>query len=324
MTDKIDSKVAFIIGHYKSGSTWLAHLLSLYPGVRGVREAHVFRYVKSHNSLKNATEELFTESAWGVGGIKSFPHYWLGNITRSLRVKTGLATGTATLSASDVPASMLDLGLINQYLLRKSLQQSKSGDEYCRLFFSSLVNRYNPDRYLIEKTPTNVFYVDDIKRIFPRSKLISIHRDGRDVVVSDKHHLKRAYNTTESFSTMVNKWKNAMEAEIRKVDKYNIHQLSYEDLKLKPEKTIKALLCFLELDYDDELINSLNSGSSFKAMSGGRTAGDEDTSKFTRKGIVGDWRNSFSDDEVRIFSEIAGELLVKLGYETSPSWKQWV
>ena len=41
--DENGSKLGFIVGHYKSGSTWLINLLSLHPGIRGVSETHVFR-----------------------------------------------------------------------------------------------------------------------------------------------------------------------------------------------------------------------------------------------------------------------------------------
>ena len=38
------SRLGFIVGHYKSGSTWLLNLLSLHPGIRGVGETHIFRF----------------------------------------------------------------------------------------------------------------------------------------------------------------------------------------------------------------------------------------------------------------------------------------
>jgi hypothetical protein len=31
--------------------------------------------------------------------------------------------------------------------------------------------------------------------------------------------------------------------------------------------------------------------------------------------VVGDWKNAFTEQDQRIFEEIAGGLLVKLGYE---------
>ena len=316
-------KLAFIVGHYKSGSTWLVHLLSLYPGIRGVSECHVFRYVKELQSLQLATEALFTGSAWGSGGVRGFPKFWLSELTRDVRARAGLAQGTAALQAADVPMSMFDLGLLGQWQLRRSLSNAAEGDAYCREFFEALIEAAKPEHYLIEKTPTNVFHMQDIVRVFPRAKLLSIHRDGRDVVLSDKHHLQRAYNTSQSFAQRVTKWREAMEVELASHSDFNIHPLSYEELQHHPEKTVAKLLDFLELPYDDKLIATLLAGASFESMSGGRSAGEENRKTFYRKGVVGDWKNSLTDKEIESFSELAGNMLVNLGYETSPSWRDW-
>ncbi len=39
-----------------------------------------------------------------------------------------------------------------------------------------------------------------------------------------------------------------------------------------------------------------------------------------RKGIVGDWRNHFTEDHRRIFKQVAGDILIRLGYERDTDW----
>jgi hypothetical protein len=39
-----------------------------------------------------------------------------------------------------------------------------------------------------------------------------------------------------------------------------------------------------------------------------------------RKGIVGDWRNHFTEDHQRVFKEVAGDILIRLGYEKDTDW----
>jgi hypothetical protein len=39
-----------------------------------------------------------------------------------------------------------------------------------------------------------------------------------------------------------------------------------------------------------------------------------------RKGIAGDWRNVFTEEDKRIFKREAGWLLVDLGYEKDVNW----
>jgi hypothetical protein len=39
-----------------------------------------------------------------------------------------------------------------------------------------------------------------------------------------------------------------------------------------------------------------------------------------RKGIIGDWRNHFSAEHKRVFKELAGQILINLGYEQNYDW----
>jgi hypothetical protein len=52
----------------------------------------------------------------------------------------------------------------------------------------------------------------------------------------------------------------------------------------------------------------------------GRTQGQEDRSSFVRKGIAGDWRNHFTRETAELFDRLAGDTLVRLGYEPDRSW----
>ena len=63
-----------------------------------------------------------------------------------------------------------------------------------------------------------------------------------------------------------------------------------------------------------------NEKYSFKKLSGGRKAGQENTNSHYRKGKRGDWRNHFSEAHKVVFKEKYGDLLIKLGYETDKNW----
>jgi hypothetical protein len=60
--------------------------------------------------------------------------------------------------------------------------------------------------------------------------------------------------------------------------------------------------------------------SSFRSMSRGRKRGQEDPSAMVRKGTPGDWRTYFTRRDGEMFDRTAGDLLVRLGYETDASW----
>ena len=39
-----------------------------------------------------------------------------------------------------------------------------------------------------------------------------------------------------------------------------------------------------------------------------------------RKGIIGDWQNHFTEDHRRVFKRVAGDILIRLGYEKNGDW----
>lgn len=52
----------------------------------------------------------------------------------------------------------------------------------------------------------------------------------------------------------------------------------------------------------------------------GRQPGEADATKHIRKGVVGDWQNHFSREAAEVFDQLAGETLVRLGYEDDRGW----
>jgi hypothetical protein len=41
-----------------------------------------------------------------------------------------------------------------------------------------------------------------------------------------------------------------------------------------------------------------------------------------RKGVIGDWRNHFTEEACKVFDQFAGNELIRLGYEKDHSWVQ--
>lgn len=51
-----------------------------------------------------------------------------------------------------------------------------------------------------------------------------------------------------------------------------------------------------------------------------RKAGEEDRTRFLRKGQAGDWRNHFTREAAELFDRHAGDMLIQAGYERDRSW----
>jgi len=306
---------AFIVGHYKAGSTWLVRLLSQHPDIRSLDETQIFRRATHTADLAACTQLLFTTVPWSGGGLKNLPRYRTRQLVK--RLLQSRRAGTA-IRVDHVPGSLLDLPIREQRRLRASLSACTTQEAYFRAFFDFLFDYYRPSRYLLEKTPMNIHCVPLIRSVFPQAKLIAIYRDGRDVVVSDKFYSAQIHHHW-SLEASAERWRSAMQAQLDHAEGQGIHSLSYESLHAAGHDEVRKVLGFLGLPSDDRAIDDMLERSSFRATTG-RRPGEERQDRFNRKGVVGDWRNHFGEEEKETFKRIAGDILIALGYEQDNDW----
>ncbi len=305
---------AFIVGHRKSGSTWLLNLMSLHPDIRGLMETNLFHIGWNEPDPVRRTNRLFSQTPWSEGGTKALLKHHLLNLAAPVLKHTKPAL---SLKKEERPSTLPDLGLFEQASLRRELRRMAPPEEYVHRFFHFLKDRLQPRSYLLEKSPRNVQRVERIREIFPKSKLIVIYRDGRDVVTSDKFFTRDYGGKPFDFREATLDWRQDMEAHLKHTDR--VFTCAYEKLLEDGTTVARELFQFLGLPHEDRLIQDMLERSSFRFYAG-REAGQEDRKRFYRKGIAGDWKNHFGDEEKRIFKEAAGDMLVQLGYEKDLSW----
>jgi hypothetical protein len=313
MIGNVGRDLAFIVGHYKSGSTWLINLLSLHPSVCGVGETSLFSYATHHDDVRLIAHKLYTEGFWGRGSPGRQFRHRLAEYARPLRNRW-----KPTLAARDRPTIRMDLSLLDQVDLRRELLQSASKEDLCRRYFDFLRRALRARGYLVEKN-NNIMLVPFIKGIFADAKLIAIYRDGRDVVVSERYFLKNEAGQDQRFDESVRRWREAMEAQFRYAEQYGICAVSYEEMLADGPAVARRLLDYLGLPDDDEVVGQMTRKSSFEFTTG-RKSGQEKRSSFYRKGTAGDWVNHFSERDKAAFKDIAGDTLVRLGYERDHNW----
>ena len=187
-----------------------------------------------------------------------------------------------------------------------------------------------------DKTPRQ-----DIKLIlddFPHARVIVMLRDFRDVIVSLAFH---NYRLTGSWRGVfkTEELKGIEDDFIRRhLANYSTHddinqyiQLSekkptsvlmvrYENLKLDSKSELNKILGFLGAKHSSILVDRILKRNSFGKLSGGRREGEEDTSSFFRKGIIGDWKNHFDEGNVEVFKQYGGDSLILAQYEDSYDW----
>jgi lipopolysaccharide transport system ATP-binding protein len=95
--------------------------------------------------------------------------------------------------------------------------------------------------------------------------------------------------------------------------------IRYEDLITDEYNQFKKIVDHCQIKIDDSQLKNIVETNSFEAQTG-RRKGEEDIQSHFRKGIVGDWRNYFTDEIKDKFKELYGDLLIQTGYEKDYSW----
>jgi Sulfotransferase domain len=210
-------------------------------------------------------------------------------------------------------------------------------------------------RLVGDKTPfLSADTIVELAALFDDSQVIHVIRDGRDVAVSAMHHLwnhpldlgggldltpdesrireryradpRRFLEAGKSIFTerrivaLANAWQSNVSRTIangRELlgDRYT--EVRFERLVGEPIAETQRLLTAIGADARPNLVARCVERATFERFSGGRPVGTEDSTAFTRKGIVGDWMAVFTERDRRLFEEEAGELLAELGYASS-------
>ena len=291
----------FIFGHARSGTTLLARLLRVHPDVHCNWQAHFF------------TRPPFVSSLVRDADIEE----WLGR--RSNRWNQGK-----------------DYSIV---LLRSACD-----------FMLERESRALGKKIVGDKSPNNLEHGKAVERmhsIYPDGSMIFIVRDGRDAVLSHvlqdfldhpdrlsatERRVRRAFLqnpgpnfkrerslfTPATLRARAQDWvKNVSETiELgQQYYGYRFHSLRFEDLVTRPNQEIETIWDFLGASpATNEIRSSLGDELNIKPDEERRLSQLPPLVNLTRKGNIGTWKELFTDRDVAIFHEIAGETLLTHGY----------
>lgn len=170
-------------------------------------------------------------------------------------------------------------------------------------------------RVVGEKTPENVFLFTRLKRLFPTAKFIGIARDPRDVLSSAWHFFPRPPPSDEVaaqtafISTAFPALDNGARTMLALAQQFpaDCINITYEQMRAATAAVATDLFRFLGVADGADLVADCVARTSFAALSGGRSPGQVQNGSFFRKGVVGDWRSTFTP-------EMSGMILGKLGW----------
>lgn len=295
----------FILGHRRSGTTLLARLIRVHPDVHCNWQAHFFSREPGLNSLVGSPEA----AEW----LRRSSNRWNGG--RDL--------------------STLAMRAVADFMMERDAREAGK----------RVVGDKSPSRLLHGKT------VRSMQAVYPDAGVIYIVRDGRDVVVSERfrefveerslttndRRIRQAVRTdphnfrdgkhsifTEAFiREQAQRWATDLaEVPAEGVRLYGgrFITLRYEDLVRHPFEEISRVWQFLGVDVDPELASAVAAESSNNPDEGWQEERDTALASFLPKGQIGNWRSLFTERDRSLFKEIAGDTLVKWGYEKDLDW----
>ena len=327
--------VFFVVGMGKSGTGWLMKLLDAHPEVLCKGEGKFFGQEWTEQTMKRIETDTVRNANRPPGSLYGAV---IGSETLRFWIEKSVWT------KNDDPDARLNrlAGLAVEHFLHDRLRKTNkrmAGDK---------TPLQSPD--VIRETSLSN----------PDAKVIHIVRDGRDQAVSMMHQAWKGAKdqgsfyrlkpeemakrdefyrtrrvplevdggsifTDERLESFAERWKERVGQTTEDGPSLlggHYAEVKYEDLLERPLEEARRLFGFLGADTGEEVVRRCVEETSFETLSG-RERGSEDYGldfKKHRKGIAGDWENVFTERDKAVYKEVAGELLIKLGYARDNDW----
>ncbi len=185
---------------------------------------------------------------------------------------------------------------------------------YLRGFFENIYSGLasNNQKYFVDKTPRYFYIIPEIIKIFPDAKFIFIFRNPVQVYAS---YLKSYGHNRLSFFSIQRNYFDLTEgphllSKGYELVKNKAYRMQYEDFVKSPEKYLREIFDYLELEYDKNLLNEFDP----KKLAGRYV--DPNTFKYGNKiesTTVDKWKKTFN---TRFRKKIVSKYVEGLNEET--------
>lgn len=184
----------------------------------------------------------------------------------------------------------------------------------------------------VDATPENTAFLCQPGRVN-----YFIYRDPRDLLVSQVHfatHMHQGHGMHAYYNSLAD-FGERLKVAITGIDQDGLHMVSVRERYTGVFKWLEqpSVLCIRFEDLIDNRDAALNAMLDTVEKTGYRIPTPREEaipvlvqaiqpkkSHTFRSGKTGGWREQFSDEHKRLFKDVAGDLLVRLGYEKSNEW----
>lgn len=277
------SRIFFIVGTSRSGSTLLQSMLSVHSDIVVPPETHFFHSV-------NSIQKKFREAVEKKDFSKKLINFWYDHKTR-----------------------IRDLGLSKEQVLELA-EREKISDPVGLFNLQLTMYRKERDKKIIgEKTPRHILKTDEILEAYPEAKIISMFRDPRAAANSE---IKARFGSPSVIVT-TRRWRSYVEKHEQLKAELPDNQymmLRYSDLIEDTDGVLHKICSFLGVSFEKQMLEY------YKRDEEGFAKGEKSWKKGTLKPIQKDkneeWKFALKKWQVSLVEDIAGEHLNKMGYQS--------
>jgi len=265
----------FLVGMPRSGTKLLRDLLNQHPKVAipSIETEFLPGLLRKHTALKLFNRKEFADL---YRKLTKFPYF-------SYLYENGNQLGEEEWYSSCVTS---DLPGLFEALIRCSTE-----------------TKGREDILWGDKSPSYIGHTNLLKAAFPSARFIHIVRDVRDYAIS----ISAAWGKNRLRATQ--RWADALDA--IEVDTAPISNdvlvIRYEDLLEDPKSTMRRVLDFLDLEFDDRVLQLTKTSENLGDTKGELTIVFSNKNKYTSK---------LSAAEIKELEKLAGDTLRRYGYTT--------
>lgn len=180
--------------------------------------------------------------------------------------------------------------------------------------FDMIADHYRGDtnKRFVEKSPGHALMLDFISQAYPKAKILFIYRDGRDSYISAQKHKGVARKYGDQYPHL---WRQTIRNLLDLAERPNIMAVKYETLCDSPSQTIRQVMDFCGLQFQEGQLDPASYSQS-------REAGRQEFTRLNEKistSSIGIYRQQEHAASTRYFESIAGPELRQLGYDLAQS-----
>jgi len=294
--------IIFLTGHRKSGTTLLLRLFDSHPDI----------------DVYPTDLSLF---------YQYFPYYTNNYTDRQFLIKKIISILDKTINKHYLNQNLIHkdkIKILNSKLKKKlkNINLKSKKDIFNKILDHwENLNGKKLKKIIVVKETSQSIYFDEYLKIFKNLKMINIVRDPRDNYASIKSGLKKYYSKLgidylQNLANVLFRSRQDLLSTHYNRKHKNFTFINYENLVMSPEKIMRKLCLFLNIRFDNALVNPTLGIKKFRGNNF-----DYKINGINKKNR-NNWKNRITAEEQHIIEFYCSDVMKMFNYKTSKNLKK--